>query len=112
MSDAATLLYLVAPEVADSDDSHDALAVAETQTGKVYGQARQHAVALLAAHILTLAKREGQSGAVSNLSEGGLSIGFGRINPMGDTPLHATSYGAELDRLRRSYIISARTVIV
>ena len=112
MSDAATLFDLVAPELADSADKQDAIDLAETQTGKVYGRAREHAVALLAAHILTVAKREGQSGAVSNLSEGNLSIGYGRVNPMGDTPLHVTSYGAELDRLRRSYVISARTVIV
>ena len=109
MSDAATLFDLVAPELADSADKQDAIDLAETQTGKVYGRAREHAVALLAAHILTLAKREGQSGAVSNLSEGNLSIAFGD-NVAGY--LGQTSYGAELDRLRRSYVISARTVIV
>lgn len=112
MSDAATLFDLVAPELADSADKQDAIDLAETQTGTVYGNAREHAVASLAAHILTVANREGQSGAVSSIKEGSLSVGFGRVNPMGTEQLETTSYGAELIRLRRSYVISARTVIV
>lgn len=109
MSDAATLFDLVAPELSGDADKQAAIDLAELQTGEVYKDARPHAVALLAAHILTLSKREGKSGAVSSIKEGSLSLGFG-----GDLTghLHTTSFGAELDRLRRSYIISARTVIV
>lgn len=109
MSDAATLFDMIAPELAGNANKTDAIALAETQTGKAYGDAREHAVALLAAHILTVANREGQSGAVSTIKEGNLSIRY-----QGSVPgyLGTTSYGAELDRLRRSYIMSARTVIV
>jgi len=109
MSDAATLFDMVAPELADNADKQDAIDLADEQTGKVYGRARDHAVALLAAHILTVAKREGSGGAVSSIKEGNLSLGF---TGMVEGYLGTTSYGAELDRLRRSYIISARTVIV
>jgi len=109
MSDAATLFDMIAPELAGNANKADAIALAETQTGKAYGDAREHAVALLAAHILTVANREGQSGAVSTIKEGSLSIGYqGNVSGY----LGTTSYGAELDRLRRSYIMSARTVIV
>lgn len=109
MSDAATLFDMIAPELAGNANKADAIALAETQTGKAYGDAREHAVALLAAHILTVANREGQSGAVSTIKEGNLSIGYqGSVSGY----LGTTSYGAELDRLRRSYIMSARTVIV
>jgi hypothetical protein len=86
--------------------------LAEDQTGKAYKGARDHAVALLAAHTLTVAQRGGASGAVSQMSEGSLSVGFGSVDPMGTDQFHTTAYGAELVRLRRSYIMTARTVIV
>lgn len=114
MPTPADILTAIAPEMVAVDpavrDVH--LELAENQTGSVFGSARNHAVALLAAHGMTLATREGMGGGVSSKKEGGLSVSFGRINPMGKSPLDTTSYGAELGRLRRSYIMGARNALV
>jgi len=114
MPTVSEILSAIAPELDDVDAGVRQVHVdlAEMQTGKAFRDARNHAVALLAAHTMTVSSREGQSGGVSNISEGSLSIGFGRVNPMGTDQLETTSYGAELIRLRRSYIMSARTVLV
>jgi hypothetical protein len=112
MPSPSDILSAIAPELDAVDpivrDLH--LGLAEDQTGKAYKGARDHAVALLAAHTLTAAQRGGASGAVSQLKEGGLSVGF--AGREGATDLESTSYGAELVRLRRSYIMTARTVLV
>lgn len=114
MPTPAELLTALAPELDNVDASIKTVHIdlAEGQTGKVFKDARNHAVALLAAHTLTVTTRKGTSGGVSSLKEGGLSVGFGRVNPMGTEQLETTSYGAELIRLRRAYIMGARTVMV
>jgi len=112
MADAAALFDSIAPELASEASKTDWIDLADSQTGKVYGAQREYAVALLAAHTGTVAQREGMSGAVNSRKEGQLSVGFGRVNPMGDDNLETTSYGAELLRLRRQMVFSARTVIV
>lgn len=104
----ADILPAIAPELADADtETH--IELAEGQTGDVYGDQRPYAVALLAAHMLTLANREGASGALESRKEGGLSVSFGAGS---GTALGSTSYGAELERLRASLIMGARTVAV
>jgi hypothetical protein len=59
---------------------------------------------------LTMTTRKGASGSVASLKEGQLSVGFSASANTDE--LAATSYGAELIRLRRSYIMGARTVMV
>jgi|AntDeeMinimDraft_5_1070356.scaffolds.fasta_scaffold27671_2 hypothetical protein len=106
------LLAALAPELDNVDASIKAVHIdlAESQTGTVFKAARNHAVALLAAHTLTMTTRKGASGSVASLKEGQLSVGFSASANTDE--LAATSYGAELIRLRRSYIMGARTVMV
>jgi len=106
------LLSAIAPELDEVDaairEIH--LELAESQTGTVYKAARPHAVALLAAHMMTMAGREGFAGAVASKKEGQLAVGFQATGI--DDELAATSYGAELMRLRKGYIFAARTALV
>ncbi len=106
------ILQDIAPELSEVVGRDTFLELAEAQTGAVFRSARNHAVALLAAHMMTLSKRKGVSGGVNSLKEGDLSIGYGRVNPMGTEVLETTSYGAELVRLRQQYIFAARTVLM
>jgi len=100
----------IAPELVDATGKATHLELAEGQTGKVYGDQRNYAVALLAAHTLTVTSRGGNSGAAAMLKEGNLQIQFNQSADTGQ--LGVTSYGAELSRLRRQYIMGARTVLV
>ena len=104
------ILQDIAPELSEVVGRDALLELAEAQTGAVFRSARNHAVALLAAHMMTLAKRKGVSGGVNSLKEGDLSIGYGKSQSSEN--LEATSYGAELVRLRRQYIFAARTVLM
>ena len=112
MPTADQLLSALAPELDDVDEAvrEIHLGLAESQTGKAFRDARNHAVALLAAHTMTMATREGVAGRVGSIKEGQLSVGF--TESANTSELGATSYGAELARLRRSYIMTARTVLV
>lgn len=110
MPTAEEILDAIAPELASAPNKALHLELAEDQTGKVFGSQRNHAVALLAAHTLTVAKRGGSSGQVSSLNEGQLSVSFSGKSDMGQ--LGTTSYGDELMRLRRQNIMAARTVKV
>lgn len=112
MPTPADLLTAIAPELDTVDAAIKAVHIdlAEQQTGQVFKAARNHAVALLAAHTMTVTGRKGASGSVAALKEGSLSVSF---SANGNTDeLAATSYGAELLRLRRAYIMGARTVLV
>lgn len=109
---AETTLDAIAPELASAPNKSAHLDLAEAQTSATaYGDSREYAVALLAAHSLTIASRNGASGgAVSSLQEGNLSISYS--DAQGSIGLSATSYGVELQRLRRQYIMTARTRLV
>jgi hypothetical protein len=106
----AEILVALAPELATTDPTRLNLVIdlAEIRTGQVYGAARPQAVALLAAHMLTLGNRSGGSaGAVTSESVGPLSISYGASGAEGD--LGQTSYGVQLLELRESYVFSAMT---
>jgi hypothetical protein len=63
------------------------------------------AMAYLAAHYASLHKigATGQSGPVTSMSEGGVSVGFANMFSSSGSPIGATSYGqAFLSFLRRS----------
>ena len=108
--DPTEILAAIAPEVSDDDAAPVHLALAEKQTGTVYRDMRAYAVALMAAHTLTLAQRRGTSGSVTSAREGDLQLQYGQRQDA--SRLDATSHGQELERLRRQYIFSARTVLV
>ena len=108
--DPADILAAIAPEVSDDDAAPVHIALAEKQTGTVYRDMRAYAVALLAAHTLTLAQRRGTSGSVTSAKEGELQLQYGQRQDM--SQLDATSHGQELERLRRQYVFAARTVKV
>ena len=112
MATPTQILEAIAPELAELDqailDVH--IDLAETQTGTVYGDSRNHAVALLAAHTATVANRQGAGGRISSQTEGQLGVVYQQVGFDGE--LTTTSYGIELQRLRRQYIFSARTVLV
>ena len=112
MATPSELLEAIAPETQSVDP--DVIAVhiglAEAQTGNVYKDSRDYAVALLAAHGLTLSERRGAGGRISSQTEGQLGAVYQNVGFDGE--LTTTSYGIELQRLRRQYIFSARTVLV
>jgi len=112
MATASEILDAIAPELASAANKQTHLDLADSQTGSVFGDQYEHAVALLAAHTLTLAQRSqeygGAPGKVSTLQEGQLSATFNTVD-VGEGPLQTTSYGLELLRLRRQYVIGART---
>ena len=108
--DPSAILAEIAPEVSDDDAAPLHIELAEKQTGTVYRDMRAYAVALLAAHTLTLAQRRGASGSVTSAREGELQLQYGQRQDM--SRLDATSHGQELERLRRQYVFAARTVKV
>lgn len=106
----AEILAAIAPELAANPGMATHLQLAEGQTGDVYGGQRNHAVALLAAHSLTVAGRGGYAGAVTSVKEGQLAMSFA-VRADADA-MESTSYGQELLRLRRQCVIGARTRLV
>ena len=112
MADAADLFDAIAPELSDDNRKTTFLDLADGQTSnKAFADQRAYAVALLAAHMLTIAERRGTSGRVGSMNEGQLSVSFNHVG-LGSNELSATSYGQELQRMRKSYIMGARTVHV
>lgn len=100
----------IAPEFEslDTDLKTRILTLAQAQlSASVFGDLYDYAVALLTAHMLTIRTRQGKGGAVTNASEGALSLGFSsEASKLGwDT----TSYGQELTRLVRSRTIGVLT---
>lgn len=68
-----------------------------------FGEKAKFAVILLTAHLLTLANRGGQGGAVSSESVGDLSRSFA-TGDMSDGEYGQTSYGQMFLRLRKSLV--------
>jgi len=111
--EAQDILAAIAPELANDPNNAAHINLADGQTGAVFGDQRDYAVALLAAHTLTIANRGksvgGIAGNVSSLKEGQLSVGFAGGAEVVSGSLGSTSYGEELLRLRRQYVMGART---
>lgn len=93
---AANLIPLLAPDF--SNDPRLSIAI-ELAAGEVRDDHPylDRVVALIAAHILTMANRRGSGGAVTGASEGGLSMSFAPIGDIGQ--LGSTAYGQEVHRL-------------
>lgn len=109
----AQIIEDIAPELAsiDPDRRDRVIALAENQVGKkVFGDLYDLAVAYLAAHMLSIADRQGRSGQVTGLREGDLQIQFGSVSGSGG--LNSTSYGEEFLRIRSFVVVAARTRMV
>ena len=113
---ADQILSAIAPQF-DSDPGRSVvlqLSTTRTPTG-VYpeDEIRNNAIALLAAHMLTIAKQASSnaSGPIVSRTVGPLHQSFGvpwgAMGPM--TDLGTTSYGRELQELRNSYIVKPMT---
>ena len=100
---ALQYLTLRAPALAENANVSLYIAAAREDLNPCYfGASIEKAVALLAAHTMTLSldplRAGGTGGAVTSKSEGALSIGFSS-GSMAGTDWGQTSYGLELSRL-------------
>lgn len=103
------ILSAIAPQF-DSDPNRDVhIEIAEARTGTCFGDKYNYAVALRAAHTLTLTDRAesvgGGSGSITSKREGDVAIGFGGFSDIGVAgDLGQTSYGVQLADLIKSCI--------
>lgn len=102
------VLLDIAPEMTSVDTVKRlrVISYAKAQVGFGKGVVRELAIAYLAAHMLTISTRHGNSGNVNSETEGSLSRSFG--GNLSDDVLGTTSYGVEFVRLRRSCIFNPR----
>lgn len=108
-------LLLIAPEmsaVSSADRAGVAALAALSVSSDVFGDQEELATAYLAAHMLTIRGRAGNSGAVKGLKEGDLSITYGSDSNGMNGEYSATSYGQEFLRIRKGVIFTARTRVV
>ena len=92
----------VAPELANTDSTtlKTAASLAELQvTASRWRDKTAYAVALMTAHILTMANRKGKAGGVNSETVGSLSRSYGGV--AANEALDTTSYGLEFKRVRR-----------
>ncbi len=105
------IFKLIAEEFEDIGDdtikSH--LELADRKTAKnIPDYIREEMVAYLAAHQIDIARRSKQaSGAVSNISEGKLSIAYNVVKA--EDSLGTTKYGAEYKQRLKSCVITPMT---
>lgn len=107
MAADSAMVIDIAPELADEDSSRiyrfiefAALSVNET----IWGSKYDLGVAVMAAHLLTMAGRGGTGGPVTSEKVGDLSRSYGQ---MGDKDsLMATSYGQWFVQLRKTLPIT------
>ena len=107
------ILIALAPELASEDADTRALflTLADKRTGTAYGDNRDQAVALLAAHMMTMRGRNGVGGVVTSEKEGDLSRTYAQTSSANPAPLSATSYGQQLLELRNGCIFGPRTTL-
>lgn len=95
----------IAPQLASNASKAVYLELATERTAQTFfGTKRTHAIALRAAHMMTLyitgasVRSQGEVGPITSKSEGALSVGFGSVNanPNDDASLTQTTYGLEL----------------
>ena len=100
---ASQIFDAIAPDYASDPRKTTFLTLARTRTNTcIFGDNTEEAVALRAAHMITLASRGsgGEAGSVSSKREGDLAISYGRngsTNAVDD--LHQTNYGVQLKNL-------------
>lgn len=112
--DPIEIFRAIAPEFdyLEDDDLERYLEIAGLEVPIGFcGDKRPLLVAYLIAHMVTIARRSmGASGEVSSITEGSLSISYGKGNNISKSiGLSNTSYGQEYDRLFRSCSFSFTT---
>jgi len=110
MQTPAQILPVVASEFVGVDAT-DIIALAELQVAPgLCGDKRPMLVAYLAAHMLTIANRQGgAAGSVTSVKEGQLAETYGNAGASHSPGIGATSYGQEYDRMSRACAFSVRT---
>ena len=105
MATISDIFDMYAPQYTDDSRKTLAITLAKDEIKQcVFGDNYNKAVALLAAHELTVADRGGDPGAIAAKREGQLSISY--FTASGSGPLSFTSYGQQLQRLRDQCIIT------
>lgn len=104
---ASTKLSVIAPQYDDISGRDEYLSDAENATNRCwYGVNADRAVALRAAHMIaldrSLARTNGETGAISSKKEGDLSINFVAGVGQGMDDLDQTHYGKQLKALAQS----------
>jgi hypothetical protein len=103
------ILLALAPELGSVDEDRRTvvLALADSRTGNVYpADIRPQAVALMAAHMLTMSNGVTSSGKITSKTVGPLSITYGGGS---GSDLGRTGYGQQLLELQNAYVIGFRT---
>ena len=114
MATATGLLTAIAPQFDAVDSRQTILDLSESLTSSTFfGENRALAVALRAAHILTInegasATSGGTTGPISSKREGDLSVSFGSAGNTG-TALSSTAYGLQLQDLSKMSGSTVRT---
>jgi len=103
MSSASTILDCIAPQFASDAKKSEFIEFATSRTNScLFGNQTQMAIALRAAHMMTLRDRAGDSGVISSKREGDLAISYKVADTAdSDNDLPLTSYGKQLIGLRR-----------
>jgi hypothetical protein len=105
------ILDVLAPEFKNypEPDKDSVITIATLRlSASHFGEVFNQAVALLTAHLLTIAQRNGNAGPQTSVREGDLAIGYGSS---GMSRLDVTSYGTELMRLIRERTLGAGTAV-
>lgn len=105
---ALTIFDMICPTYKDDSDKANFILLATSQTSATaFGVNLPWAIALRAAHMITLAKStlrtNGEAGPVASKSEGDLSVSFGSGGS--DNGLNQTHFGKQLLDLIRDNII-------
>ena len=100
------LFNAIAPEYANDVNKSTFIQLATCRTSACqYGDKYNYAIALLAAHMITMRDRQGIGGPISNLREGDLTIYYGSILDTYKSNLHQTSHGMELLGLMKGNVM-------
>lgn len=102
----AQIIEARAPSVVIDARVTSLITIATTQTGTVFGDQRNYAIAMLVLHWLELETRGGAGGPITSEKEGDLARAYGK--PQSDHELMSTKWGQELKRLRDSCIMAVR----
>ena len=98
------------PDIVIDSRVTNLILLATVQTGNVYGDQKNDAIALLVLHWLALEARgaAAASGALKSEKEGDLSRSYGIDGAKTSVFLDSTYWGQQLKNLRDSLIMSAR----
>lgn len=108
LADVKAVIAIRSPSTTQDDRLDSMIGLAEGQLSSCcFGSQYAYAGALMVLHWLTLEERDGASGAIKSEKEGDLSRTYG----VSDSANYwkSTSWGSELQRLKRVKIFTPRT---